>query len=114
MRFTQIDYDREMALVAVTERDRGEVQLGVARYTITPDGDGCEFAIVVADEVRGTGLGTRLLRKLMETARDRGLHEMVGETLSTNDPMRSLAERMGFSVRSSPDDATILLMERQL
>ena len=114
VRFTQIDYDREMALIAVTEREGREVQLGVARYTVTPDGEGCEFAIVVGDEVRGTGLGTRLLRKLMETARDRGLHEMVGETLSTNDPMRSLAERMGFTVRTSPDDATILLMERRL
>ncbi|MDZ7747733.1 MAG: bifunctional acetate--CoA ligase family protein/GNAT family N-acetyltransferase [Halofilum sp. (in: g-proteobacteria)] len=114
VRFTQIDYDREMALIAVTERGGQEVQLGVARYTITPDGEGCEFAIVVADEVQGTGLGSRLLRSLMEAARDRGLGEMVGETLSTNDPMRSLAERMGFTVRTSPDDPTILLMQRTL
>ena len=114
VRFTQIDYDREMALIAVTERGGREVQLGVARYTITPDGEGCEFAIVVADEVQGTGLGSRLLGSLMEAARDRGLNEMVGETLSTNDPMRSLAERMGFAVRTSRDDPTILLMQRRL
>lgn len=114
VRFTQIDYDREMALIAVTERGGEEVQVGVARYTITPDGEGCEFAIVVADEVQGTGLGSRMLRSLMEAARARGLHEMVGETLSTNDPMRALAERMGFRVRTSPDDPTILLMYRRL
>jgi acetyltransferase len=114
VRFTQIDYDREMALIATAERAGAEVQLGVARYVITPDGEGCEFAIVVADEVRGTGLGSRLLGALMEAARDRGLREMIGETLSTNDPMRTLAERMGFSVRTSEDDATILLMQRRL
>jgi acetyltransferase len=114
VRFTQIDYDREMALVAVIERDGANVQLGVARYVVTPDGEGCEFAIVVADEVRGTGLGSRLLRSLMEAARDRGLRTMEGETMSTNDPMRTLAERLGFTVRTSPEDPTILLMTRRL
>ncbi|WP_070989998.1 GNAT family N-acetyltransferase [Halofilum ochraceum] len=114
VRFTQIDYDRELALIATTERGGTEVQLGVARYTITPDGEGCEFAIVVTDEIQGTGLGSRLLGVLMEAARDRGLREMIGETLSTNDPMRSLAERLGFSVRTSEDDPTILLMHRRL
>jgi acetyltransferase len=114
VRFTQIDYDREMALIALTERGGRTVQLGVARYTIALDGEGCEFAIVVADEVQGTGLGSHLLGVLMEAARDRGLREMIGETMSTNDPMRSLAERMGFRVRTSKDDPTILLMHRRL
>jgi len=114
VRFTQIDYDREMALVAVTERDGHEVQLGVARYTITPDGESCEFAIAVADEWQGTGLGSRLMRGLMDAARDRGLHVMEGETLSNNEPMRTLAEYLGFSIRTSPEDPGVVLMHRDL
>ena len=114
VRFTQIDYDREMALIAVTRRQGREVQLGVARYTITPDAEGCEFAIVIADEVRGTGLGRRLFEALIRAARERGLQWMEGETLAINAPMRKLAQRMGFSVRTSPDDPEVLLMERSL
>ena len=56
-RFTQIDYSREMALIAVTQVHRKEVELGVARYSINPDGESCEFALVIADNMRGKGLG---------------------------------------------------------
>lgn len=114
VRFTQIDYDRAMALIAVTTRGGREVQLGVARYSITPDQEGCEFAIVIADEVRGTGLGKRLMKALISAACDRGLKWMEGETLSINAPMRTLALRMGFEVRTSPDDPEVLVMERRL
>ena len=114
VRFTQIDYDREMALIAVAERDGDEVQLGVARYTTLPDGVGCEFAIVVADEVQGTGLGRRLLEALVATARNRGLEWMEGETLATNAAMRGLARRAGFRIRPHPDDLTLVRMYQRL
>ncbi|MEQ1767728.1 MAG: acetate--CoA ligase family protein, partial [Methylotenera sp.] len=57
VRFTQIDYSREMALIAVKDEQGQEIELGVTRYAINPDGESCEFALVVADSMRGTGLG---------------------------------------------------------
>ncbi|MFA9461057.1 GNAT family N-acetyltransferase [Thiohalorhabdus sp. Cl-TMA] len=114
VRFTQIDYDREMAFIAVTEREGREVELGVARYTINPDGESCELAIVVADEWRRLGLGTRLGRILMESAKDRGLQVMEGEMLSNNSEMRALAERLGFTIRPSDQDPGILVMRKEL
>jgi acetyltransferase len=114
VRFTQIDYDREMAFIAVTERAGREVELGVARYTINPDGESCEFAIVVADDWRGLGIGTRLLRTLLAAAKARGLRVMEGETLSSNSDMRHLAERLHFTVRTSDEDRGILELRKEL
>ena len=73
--FTQIDYAREMALVATVETDGAEEQVGVARYVINPDGRSCEFAIVVGDKLRGQGIGSRLMKALMEAARAQGLDD---------------------------------------
>ncbi len=61
VRFTQIDYDQEMALMAVTEVSGQEVELGIARYAINPDGQSCEFALVVADEWQGKGVAHKLM-----------------------------------------------------
>ena len=114
VRFTQIDYDREMAFIAVTEEEGQEVELGVTRYTINPDGDSCEFAIVVADEWRRVGIGTRLVSTLLEAAKDRGLKMIQGEMLSNNTEMRTLADRLGFSVRSSEEDPGVLELYKEL
>lgn len=95
-RFTQIDYDREMALVALLEQDGREVQVGAARYVTNPDGESCEFAIAVADEWQRHGLGRRLLDVLSEVARARGISAMVGYVLASNTSMLSLCERLGF------------------
>jgi acetyltransferase len=105
-RFTQIDYDREMALVAVQEQDGREVEIGVARYVTNPDGETCEFAIVVADRWKGKGLGRRLLETLIRVARIRGLRGMVGHVLSINQPMLALADKLGFVIADNPEDAT--------
>jgi acetyltransferase len=72
-RFTQIDYEREMALIAVLDTPQGERQVGVARYARLPDGESCEFAIVVADDWQGRGLASQLMKSLIAAARDRGL-----------------------------------------
>src|SRR5690606_23869189 len=68
VRFTQIDYDREMALIATRDLNGEEQQIGVARYVILPDGESCEFAIAISDEVQGQGLGTLLMNRLMDVA----------------------------------------------
>ncbi|MBA1145571.1 bifunctional acetate--CoA ligase family protein/GNAT family N-acetyltransferase [Ectothiorhodospiraceae bacterium WFHF3C12] len=114
-RFTQIDYDRELALIAVRMDGLDEAeQLGVARYNIDPDGETCEFALVVADTVRRQGLGTRLMMDLMESARARGLREIHGDVLSENRKMLKLMRQLGFAVLTSPDDAGVKRVTRDL
>ncbi|HSE02060.1 MAG TPA: GNAT family N-acetyltransferase [Burkholderiales bacterium] len=95
-RFTQIDYDREMALIAVTAKDGREEEVGVVRYITNPDGTSCEFAIVVDDEWQKYGLGRHLMTQLIEVARSRGLATMSGDILADNRPMLALAVSLGF------------------
>ncbi len=113
-RFTQIDYDREMALITLVGRPGSEKQIAVARYASYPDGRGCEFAIVVADEWQGRGLATELLRRLIEIARDRGLELMEGLVLRENENMIALAEDLGFERRAVPDDPELVLITMRL
>ena len=103
-RFTQIDYDREMAFVAVCEEDGREVEIGVARYVTNPDWQSCEFAIVVSDAWQGRGLGRRMLGRLIEVARLRGLKSMVGQVLAGNQGMLALCARLGFKTSDHPED----------
>jgi acetyltransferase len=97
-RFTQIDYDREMALVAVMLEGARERQIGVCRYVINPDGASCEFALVVAEAWHGWGLGRHLMERLIEIARTRGLKRMTGQILSANMGMLELAASIGFTL----------------
>jgi acetyltransferase len=107
MRFTQIDYHFEMALIAVTETDNHEIELGVARYVTNPDKKSCEFALVVGDRWQRQGIGHRLMHHLMEIARDRGLLKMEGEVLSNNFKMLDLMKSLNFHITTSPDDNSI-------
>jgi len=104
-RFTQIDYDREMALIAVTARDGREEEVGVTRYITNPDGASCEFAIVVDDEWQARGLGRHLMAQLIEIARSRGLATMSGDILTSNQAMLALAASLGFAIGEIPGDA---------
>jgi acetyltransferase len=114
IRFTQIDYDREMAFVAVTHQDNKEVELGVARYAINPDGQTCEFAIVVADDWQHRGFGHKLMQSLMDSARARGLKTMVGEVLANNTNMLKLVQKLGFDLKVSAEDSNIVAVQRPL
>ncbi|MBU1777358.1 MAG: bifunctional acetate--CoA ligase family protein/GNAT family N-acetyltransferase [Gammaproteobacteria bacterium] len=113
-RLTQLDYSREMALVAVVEEAGGEVELGVARYAINPDGDTCEFALVVADNVAGKGLGQKLMVSLMEAARSKGLSVIEGEVLNNNHRMLKLMTRLGFAIKTSEDDPAVMKVSKVL
>ncbi|MEI8362905.1 MAG: bifunctional acetate--CoA ligase family protein/GNAT family N-acetyltransferase [Betaproteobacteria bacterium] len=114
VRFTQIDYSREMALIAVRDEQDTEVELGVTRYAINPDGESCEFALVVADSMRGTGLGLKLMVALMDAARSKGLKIMEGEVLKNNASMLKLMKRLGFSIESSHEDESIKIIRKVL
>ncbi len=104
IRFTQIDYDGEMALIAVTKETGKEIELGVARYVTNPDKRSCEFALVVSDRWQGQGIGHRLMYHLMEIARNRGLIIMEGEVLSNNTKMLNLMRSLDFHIEHIPDD----------
>jgi acetyltransferase len=106
-RFTQIDYDREMAFVAVRAEGGREIEIGVARYVTNPDAKTCEFAIVLAEDWQGKGLGRRMLERLIEVARSRGLKTMVGQVLAVNQPMLALCGKLGFEISDHPDDRVL-------
>jgi acetyltransferase len=104
-RFTQIDYDREMALIAVATKDGHEEEVGVTRYITNPDGSSCEFAIVVDDKWQMHGLGRYLMTQLIEIAHSRGLATMSGDILTSNQPMLALAASLGFVIGDVPAEA---------
>jgi acetyltransferase len=114
VRFTQIDYHNEMALIAVTRRGFDEEQIGVARYSTNVDKTSCEFALVVSDQWRGRGIAHHLMTNLMEIARDRNLETMEGQVLSDNSRMLELVASLGFQVRNDPDDQAIKQVEARL
>ena len=113
-RLTQLDYSREMALIAVSAENGQEIELGVARYAINPDGDTCEFALVVADAMRGKGLAQKLMVSLMEAARLKGLQSIEGEVLGHNHDMLKLMNRLGFKAKVSTDDQSIMKVTKPL
>ena len=95
-RFTQLDYDRELALVALHE---GEF-VAVGRYAPNRDGETAEFALVVADDWQGRGIGRILLARLRDEARRAGYKALYGNILQANHEMLDLAQHLGFTVAS--------------
>ncbi|MDE2621903.1 MAG: GNAT family N-acetyltransferase [Betaproteobacteria bacterium] len=114
VRFTQLDYAREMALIAVVEDAGKELQIGVARYTTNPDGESCEFALVISDAWQGYGLGTQLMQYLMQIAAANGLKNMEGEVLAGNTAMLHLMSSLGFVTATSAEDPGIRIVSRAL
>jgi acetyltransferase len=111
-KFTQIDYDRELALIVVVAGDQpgSERQIGVARYITLPDEETCEFAIVVSDEWQGKGVARQLFQRLIEVARERRLRLMTGITLRENTRMLDLARSLGFATRADKDEPELVRM----
>ncbi|OGB53028.1 MAG: GNAT family N-acetyltransferase [Burkholderiales bacterium RIFOXYD12_FULL_59_19] len=122
-RFTLIDYDREMALVALITEEVTDAQgqtteatriIGVSRYITNPDRASCEFSLVVADEFKGRGLGSRLMLSIMDFAREKGLTEIEGLVLANNPNMLKLMKGLGFAVKSFPEDPDFKLVTHHL
>ncbi|WP_435749802.1 bifunctional acetate--CoA ligase family protein/GNAT family N-acetyltransferase [Thauera sp. AutoDN2] len=108
-RLTQIDYDREMAFVATLTVDGMEKEIGVCRYAVNPDGESCEFAVVVADDWQHRGLARKLMGVLIETARNRGIQYMNGVFLANNERMLKFVQKLGFVLSSDPEDSSVKL-----
>jgi acetyltransferase len=104
-RFTQLDYDRELALVALWQGDF----VAVGRYAPNQDGVTAEFALTVADTWQGKGLGHALLERLCDAARAAGYEALVGHILEANWEMLELAGHLGFSEKSrSGNEVTVV------
>jgi len=96
-RFTQIDYEREMAFIATRETpEHGTETLGVVRAVSDPDNTQAEFAVLVRSDMKGQGLGDLLMRKIIAYCRQRGTGQIVGDILRENQAMRRLATELGF------------------
>ena len=106
---TQIDYDREMAIVAVRRTDDGEEILGVTRAISDPDNIDAEFAVLVRSDLKGLGLGRRLLEKLIGYTRDHGLMRLNGITMPNNRGMVTLARKLGFTVDIQLEEGIVSL-----
>ncbi|MGD9730673.1 MAG: GNAT family N-acetyltransferase [Desulfamplus sp.] len=102
-RFTQIDYDREVALVAIDEESGLDKMLGVARIIGDPDGITGEFAVLVGDPWQGKGIGSRLLEKCLSIAEKRGFKTVHGIVLNENKNMIALGKKLGFEITREPE-----------
>jgi acetyltransferase len=111
-RLTQIDYAREMAFVAV-QADSGRL-LAVARFVADPDYTAGEYAILVRSDLKGRGLGWKLMQHLIAYARAEGLTQLYGFVLAGNTTMLQMCRSLGFSVRAEPDSADVLRVVLQL
>ncbi len=109
IRLTQIDYDREIAFIATIMEGAEEKQIGVCRYSVNPDGESCEFAVVVADDWQKRGLARQLMGILIETARNKGLAYMNGVFLANNDRMLRFVQSLGFVLSNDPEDNSVKL-----
>lgn len=112
--FTQVDYDLHMALIAVSERDGREFEVGVARYITQDDRESCEFAIVIADTWQRRGLGTRLMQRLIAAARAASIRVMHGDVLASNQHMLQFTTRLGFRARFDERDPRMMRVEIDL
>jgi acetyltransferase len=108
-RFTRLDYDRDMAFIAVRERT-GET-VGVARLVREDDPAVGEFAVVVQADVKGRGLGTHLMQRLIDWAWAHGMRRVVGEILAENGAMLDLARHLGFRLRHAAGDPGVIRAE---
>lgn len=116
-RFTQIDYDREMAFIATASDERGDPEtLGVMRTNTRPDNTEAEFAIVVRSDMKGEGLGSLLFYKGIRYTKERGTSLLTGQTMVENKAMQGLSKKFGFAITPDPHDEDLvdmtLVMER--
>jgi len=113
VRFTQIDYDRDVAIIAEIERDGKKVSIGVNRLVYYPHNEEYEFAVVVTDAWQGSGAGYLLMEKLIYIAKDRGIPEIYGLVLRSNSNMVNFIKKFGFRIVDCEDDVLRIRLDLQ-
>jgi acetyltransferase len=114
-RFTQIDYDREMALVLTEPGIAGRTPVhGVVRLIADPDNERAEYAIIVNHDLTGMGLGVLLMRRILDYAASRGVREVYGDVLRENRTMLKLCEVLGFTQSRVPDEPEVVRVTLRL
>lgn len=108
-RFTQIDYARAMAFVAISP-EGGEL-LGVSRLAADPDNERAEFAVIVRSDQHGRGIGQALMRQLIEYSKSEGIGVLYGDVMRWNNSMLKLCRNLGFTERINPDDIELVRFE---
>ena len=111
-RYAQIDYGRDMVIIATCEREGQQIILGEARYSILLDGTNCDFAVVIADDMAGKGLGVRIMNRLLDAARGHGLKVVRGQVLADNEPMLGLMEALDFRINLTDDESMVEVSRR--
>ena len=109
-RLSQLDYDRELAMLAELD----EVALGVAHFFADPDKLRAEYAIAVRSDWKGRGVGYLLMTRLISIARQWGIGELVGEVLRENEPMLQMCRELNFAVAPEPGDAALMQVSKKL
>jgi acetyltransferase len=109
---TQIDYAREMAFVAIA-KESGEL-LGVVRFVADPDYTRGEYAVSVRSDLKGRGLGWKLMQHLIAYARAEGLQEIHGQVLATNATMLKMCSELGFEIEPTEADIGLRLVRLRL
>jgi RimJ/RimL family protein N-acetyltransferase len=111
---THCDHARYPALIAESVANGTRTMIGEARYALTPDRRGCEFAISVAEPWRCRALGTHLISVVGSRAKALGLRYLVGDVLSSNRAMMALARKLGFAVTAPIGDAMLVRITKDL
>ncbi|MBV8120733.1 MAG: GNAT family N-acetyltransferase, partial [Alphaproteobacteria bacterium] len=111
-RLTQIDYDREMALIALAAD--ADQALGVSRFAADPDNLRAEYAVEVRSDWKGRGLGYLLMTRLIEVAHRRGIGELIGEVLRENAAMLQMCRALGFTISADPQDPELVRVSKPL
>jgi len=113
-RFTQVDYPKEMAFIATIDDGDKELEIGVARYVGGDQQGSAEFAIVVADEWQGKGIGKALLDHLFGVARDVGFKRIEALVLTANSNMLRFCRDLGFAIQPYPEEDQMVLVSKVL
>lgn len=113
IRLCHLDYNRDIALIAIESKEGIERTCGVSRFFLDPESMEAEFAVIVGDAWQGKGLGYHLMQRLIEVAKDMQIKELVGDVLAENASMLKIADEMGFT-KTHTDDPGIVQVRLSL
>jgi acetyltransferase len=113
IRYCNIDYDREMAIVAEVRENEKRKLIGIGRLIVDREFKSGEFAVLVHDNYQGKGLGFKLVDVLIGIAEEKGLGRIYGEILTENEKMIAVCKKLGFTIEAADEEMTTVNLELQ-